>query len=155
MDIFSRLADAEASVHGVSRDQVHFHEIGGVDSIVDIVGTVMALHLLKIEHVHGSALPLGSGTIQSQHGILPLPAPAALELLKGFPVYGTGLEGETVTPTGAALLTSLAQKFGPLPPITVENIGYGIGSWDWPDRPNMVRSILGKAEAFLLRKSRS
>jgi hypothetical protein len=146
LDVFSRLAGAESAVHGVPKDCVHFHEIGGVDSLVDIVGSAMALYLLKIDQACASALPLGSGRVKTLHGILPLPAPAALELLKGVPVYGTDLEGELVTPTGAALLISLAQKFGSLPPLTLESIGYGLGSHEWPDRPNIVRSILGRAK---------
>jgi uncharacterized protein (TIGR00299 family) protein len=144
LDVFSRLAEAESVVHGLPKEQVHFHEIGGVDSIVDIVGALTALHLLNIEEVYASPLPLGSGTVESLHGILPLPAPATLQLLKGVPVYGVGLEGETVTPTGAALLVSLVKKFGPLPSFIPEGVGCGLGLKEWPDRPNMVRAVLGK-----------
>jgi pyridinium-3,5-bisthiocarboxylic acid mononucleotide nickel chelatase len=144
--VFSRLADAEAAVHGTTREKVHFHEVGAVDSIVDIVGSVLALHLLQVEQIRCSPLPMGGGTIKSAHGVLPLPAPATLELLKDAPVYGIPAKGETVTPTAAAVLTSVAAGFGPLPSIRVQKIGYGVGTREWEDRPNVLRAVLGLGE---------
>ena len=144
--VFSRLADAEAAVHGTTREKVHFHEVGAVDSIVDIVGSMLALYFLQVDEIRCSPLPMGGGTIKSAHGVLPLPAPATLELLKDVPVYGIPARGETVTPTAAAVLTSIAAAFGPLPSIRVENIGYGVGSREWEDRPNVLRAVLGFGE---------
>lgn len=143
--VFKALARAEAKVHGIPAEKVHFHEIGAVDSILDIVGCVTALEMLAVEKVFCSPLPLGRGFIQTRHGRIPLPAPAVVELLKEYriPCYGLSLEEETVTPTGAALLGILCSGFQPLPPMIIENIGYGAGSKDF-DLPNIVRAFKGR-----------
>jgi pyridinium-3,5-bisthiocarboxylic acid mononucleotide nickel chelatase len=142
--IFQSLAEAEATVHGTTVDQVHFHEVGAVDAIVDIVGTAAALYLLNIEEIYCSPLPLSSGEVQTAHGLLPLPAPATLELLakRKIPVRGSLADFELVTPTGAAIVTSIAKEFGPLPDFTAEAVGYGAGSHN-PAYPNYLRLILG------------
>lgn len=142
--VFQRLAKAEASVHGCSPDEVHFHEVGAVDSIVDIVGAVAGLEALKVGHVYASALPLGSGFVKTQHGNIPLPSPATVELLRGVPVYDSHVLAEMVTPTGAALLTEFVMQFGQLPAMRISNIGYGAGTREIPDRPNLLRLIIGE-----------
>ncbi|HSO19071.1 MAG TPA: LarC family nickel insertion protein, partial [Desulfosarcina sp.] len=121
--IFTRLAEAEARVHRSDVESVHFHEVGAMDAIIDVVGAVAGLHALGIEKVFSSPLHVGSGTIQCAHGVLPVPAPATAELIKGRPVYSTGVQGELLTPTGAAILTTLASGFGPMPAMTVQQIG--------------------------------
>jgi hypothetical protein len=143
--IFESIAKAEAQIHGCPIEQVHFHEIGAVDSIIDIVGTVYGVQSLGIERIYASALPLGSGWIKSEHGQIPNPAPASLALLKDVPVYDAGLKYELVTPTGAALITGLAQSFGTLPPMKVLQTGYGVGAYQLPDRPNLLRLIIGES----------
>ncbi len=143
--IFRRLAEAEARVHGCSPAEVRFHEVGAVDAIVDIAGAVCALNLLGIAAVHASPLPLGRGFICAVHGKLPLPAPAVVELLRGVPVTGAPTDGETVTPTGAAILTTLAKSFGPLPPMRLSEVGYGAGRRD-AEYPNALRVLLGETE---------
>ena len=142
MAVFTRLARAEARVHRTAVEAVHFHEVGAVDAIIDVVGAVSGLSLLGIEAVYCSALHLGSGTVACAHGILPVPAPATLELVKGIPVYATGIQGELLTPTGAAILTTIAKGFGPLPALTVETSGYGSGMAD-PEIPNLLRVVIG------------
>jgi uncharacterized protein (TIGR00299 family) protein len=142
VEIFRRLAVAEAKVHGTTPDQIHFHEVGGVDAIIDIVGSVVGLRLLGVEEIYVSALPLGRGFVDCAHGRLPLPAPATVELLQGVPILSRDVEGELVTPTGAAILTTLAKGFGPFPPMTVERIGYGAGQKDFPF-PNLLRLLVG------------
>ncbi len=145
--VFRRLGEAEAHVHGVSLEEVHFHEVGAVDSIVDIVGSCIALDLMGIQEVYGSALPWTHGRVQSDHGLLPLPAPATVELMRGWPVEMVDAEGEWVTPTGAALLTGLAAG-SCMPPMTVEATGYGAGTRDPEGRSNVLRVVIGQtAEA--------
>jgi len=139
--IFTRLAEAEARVHGVNVEEIHFHEVGGVDAIVDIIGSVIGLKLLGIEEVYSSPLHLGRGFVECAHGTLPVPAPATLELVKGVPVYGWDIEAELVTPTGAAIITALA-RFDPPPPVRVERVGYGAGHRDLPI-PNLLRLLIG------------
>ncbi len=146
--VFRRLAVAEARVHSMIPEQVHFHEVGGVDAIIDIVGAAVGLRLLDVEEVYASALPLGHGFVDCAHGRLPLPAPATLELLRGVPVLSRDVEGELVTPTGAAILTTLAKGFGPFPPMTVERIGYGAGQRDFPF-PNLLRLLVGSTSPTL------
>lgn len=145
--VFQRLADAEADIHHTRPADVRFHEVGALDSILDIVGTAIGIDYLKLDTVYASPLPLAPGFASGQHGTIPLPAPATIALLKGVPVYGTPLNAELVTPTGAALLTTLTRHFGPLPPMKVERTGYGAGSRILPDRPNLLRIILGEQEA--------
>lgn len=150
--VFQRLADAEAKVHGCAPTEVHFHEVGAVDAIVDIVGVACGLNLLGIEAVHVSPLPLGRGFTRSAHGLLPLPAPAVIELLHGVPVTGTVATGETVTPTGAALLVTIADSFGGIPPMQLDRVGYGAGRRE-AEYPNVLRVILGESEAAVNHES--
>lgn len=141
--IFRRLAEAEATVHGVAVEEVHFHEVGAVDSIIDIVGAAIGLEYLAVSTISAGALPLGSGFIETAHGRLPVPAPATAELLKGLPVHGTAGPGERVTPTGAAIVATLATDFGTVPPMQVTGIGSGGGAKDFTDVPNILRLFLG------------
>jgi len=143
LEVFTRLARAEARIHGVDIDQVHFHEVGAVDALVDIVGCCLALHGLGVEAVYASALPLGGGTIRTEHGLLPVPAPATLALIAevGAPTLPVEAQGELVTPTGAALLTTLARFERPA--MRVTRVGYGFGTRVYP-WPNMVRAWIGE-----------
>lgn len=141
-DIFVRLGEAEAHVHGVPADEVHFHEVGALDAIVDIVGAVAGLHELGVTRVVASPVPLARGVVNTAHGAIPVPGPATAELLIGVPVRGLDLDVETVTPTGAALISTLAGEFGPVPAMALERVGYGAGSFDLP-LPNMLRLLLG------------
>lgn len=143
-EIFKNLAKAEAKVHNVPLAKVHFHEVGAVDSIVDIVGTAIAFTSLGVERVRSSPLPLGSGWVETEHGRLPVPAPATLELVNGMPVEPSPIKSELTTPTGAVIIKTLAQGFGPIPSMTVEATGYGIGGKDFKEAPNLVRIIMGK-----------
>lgn len=149
--IFFRLAEAEAKVHGVEIGQVHFHEVGGVDSIVDIVGTAICLEQLGIEEIYASPLPLGNGYIETAHGKLPVPAPATAELLRGIPVHGELGSGERVTPTGAAIVATLAKDFGKVPAMHVTNVGCGAGARDFPDIPNLLRVVMGEKSVIVWR----
>ncbi|MGQ9532333.1 MAG: nickel pincer cofactor biosynthesis protein LarC [Desulfotomaculales bacterium] len=141
--VFLRLAEAEARVHGTTVDRVHFHEVGAVDAIVDVVGSLLALSQLNVERVYCSPLPTGQGYVKAKHGVLPVPAPATAELLRGVPLRSVAVEGELVTPTGAALATTLAAEFGPLPGMVVERIGYGLGSRTYAI-PNVLRVFVGR-----------
>lgn len=143
--IFTRLAAAEGKVHGISPEEVHFHEVGAVDALIEIVGTVILLAEFKIQKIYCSPLPLFSGNTHCQHGIIPLPAPATAELIKGVPTRATGITGELITPTGASIATTLAAEFGPLPALTINHIGYGLGSQDFP-QPNFLRVFIGQEE---------
>ncbi|MBU0675690.1 MAG: nickel pincer cofactor biosynthesis protein LarC [Proteobacteria bacterium] len=145
--IFTTLARAEAKIHGCPEDEVHFHEVGGVDSIIDIVGTALGFDFFGIKQLVVSPLPMPSGMVDCAHGRLPLPAPAVCEILKNVPVYGVDLDQEMVTPTGAAIVKSLANRFGPYPSMTINQVGYGRGNHRFPDRPNLLRLVLGKSEA--------
>ncbi|MGD8474035.1 MAG: nickel pincer cofactor biosynthesis protein LarC [Anaerolineae bacterium] len=140
--VFRRLGQVEANIHGVSLDEVHLHELGGVDTLVDVVGTLSGLEALGIERVYSSPLPLGRGFVQGAHGQIPLPAPATVALLKGVPMVGSDLDMELVTPTGAVLLSSLAESFGPIPAMTLTAVGYGAGCRDLPI-PNVLRILIG------------
>jgi len=142
--IFTRLADAEARVHGTDRESVQFHDVGAVDAIVDVTGGVIALDLAGAQAVHISALPVGGGLVGGPHGRIPVPAPGTVELLRGFPVVDTGVKAELVTPTGAAILTTLAASAGRMPALTVEAVGYGAGTRDLPGTPNILRCFLGQ-----------
>jgi len=143
--IFGRLAQAEATVHGKDPDDIHFHEVGAMDSIVDIVSAAIGFDALGIEKVYCSALAVGGGQVKAAHGIMPVPAPATAELLKGIPTVGGPIDKELLTPTGAAILTTVAENFGPIPPMTIEATGYGAGTLDSEHVPNVVRLILGRS----------
>ncbi len=141
--IFTRLAEAEAAVHGISVQEVHFHEVGAVDSIMDIVGGCVAMELLDIDRVYCSAIPVGSGTITCQHGTMPAPAPATAKLLVGVKTVQSAAKGEVTTPTAAAVLTTLAESFGPMPEMDVTAVGCGAGSRDDGPLPNLLRVYVG------------
>jgi pyridinium-3,5-bisthiocarboxylic acid mononucleotide nickel chelatase len=143
-DVFRRLGDAEARVHGVPVEKVHFHEVGAVDSIADIVGACVALDLLDIGEIHTSAINVGSGTVNTEHGMLPVPAPATAKLLEGRPIYARGPAVELTTPTGAALAATLSAHFGALPAMSIAAIGYGAGDRDFKDQPNVLRVLVGE-----------
>lgn len=145
--IFQRLGEAEALVHGVALDKVHFHEVGAVDAIVDIVGAAAGFEVLGIEGFYCSALNVGGGRVQTQHGNLPVPAPATAELLRGAPTYSNGIERELVTPTGAAIVTGVASRFGAQPEMTVAAIGLGAGSAELAEQPNLLRLFVGESAA--------
>ncbi len=143
--VFQALAAAEAEVHGTTPEQVHFHEVGAVDAILDIVGVVAGFDYLGIETLTCAPLPLGRGWVSCEHGMIPLPGPAVCSLLKGIPVYGESLEQELVTPTGAALVKEMATAFGPMPAMTLESTGYGAGTIKREDgRPNLLRLMIGE-----------
>jgi len=142
-NVFRRLGEAEARVHGVPVEKVHFHEVGAVDSIADIVGACVALDLLGIGEIHTSAINVGSGTVNTEHGMLPVPAPATAALLEGKPIYARGPAVELTTPTGAALVATLSAHFGALPAMSILSIGYGAGDRDFKDQPNVLRVLVG------------
>lgn len=144
--VFHRLAEAEAEVHGSTVAKVHFHEVGAVDAIVDIVGVLLGLESLGVTSVSGSVLPLGRGSVDSQHGRIPVPAPATALLLRGAPVVGGPVEGELVTPTGAALLMTLASAWGDPPAMRMSAVGTGAGTKDFADHPNILRLLLGERD---------
>jgi hypothetical protein len=147
VEIFARLAEAEAKIHGTAVDNVHFHEVGATDSIVDIAAAAIGIHELGIGAWCFSRIPLGQAVIRSQHGPLPAPGPAVMELFRGLPTFGVDIEGETVTPTGAAIVRALGKKFGAQPPMVVDKIGYGTGLKEFSTRPNLLRVILGESTA--------
>jgi uncharacterized protein (TIGR00299 family) protein len=142
--LFRRIGEAEAAIHNMSIDEVHLHEVGAVDSIVDIVGAVFAFEWFGIDDIVASPLNLGAGTVEIAHGVFPVPAPATLRLLAGVPVYSSGIQAELVTPTGALLISSYARAFGPLPSMTVDRIGYGAGTRDLGKVPNVLRVVIGE-----------
>ncbi|KKN32138.1 hypothetical protein LCGC14_0816830 [marine sediment metagenome] len=141
-NIFLRLAEAESKIHRKSVDKVHFHEVGAIDSIVDVVGAVIGIAYLEVEKVHASEIATGMGVVKTAHGMLPIPAPATLEILKDVPVYSGNISRELTTPTGAAIIKNYASSYGPLPPVQVEKIGYGAGSEEL-DIPNVLRLMVG------------
>lgn len=147
IEIFTRLAEAEAHVHNEPVERVHFHEVGALDAIVDIVGAAICFDLLKIDRFVSSPLHVGSGTMQMAHGRFPVPPPAVAELLKGVPFYSTDIVGELLTPTGAAIITTVCKEFGPIPRMTTEATGYGAGTRQYKDFPNVLRVLLGETEA--------
>jgi hypothetical protein len=142
--VFARLAEAEAKVHGSRPEEVHFHEVGGVDAIVDVVGTALCMNYLGVTQVAASPVPTGSGFVECSHGRLPVPAPATALLLKGVPVTGSDAAFELTTPTGAAIVSTLAQSFGPIPAMTLKAVGYGAGSRNLSPGPNLLRLLLGE-----------
>jgi pyridinium-3,5-bisthiocarboxylic acid mononucleotide nickel chelatase len=143
--MFRRLGQAEADIHGMSVDKVHLHEVGAIDSIIDIVGAVFALEWFAADRIVVSPLNVGGGTVRSAHGVFPVPAPATLKLLGSAPVYSSGVQMELLTPTGALILTEYASAFGPVPAMTVERVGYGAGDRELPETPNVVRVLVGQA----------
>lgn len=143
--IFRRLGEAEAKVHNMAIEKVHFHEVGAVDSIIDIVGAAIGFDLLGIEQFACSSMDVGGGRVQTEHGILPVPAPATAELLCGAPTFSSGVQKELVTPTGAAIATTLASSYGKIPPMRVSAIGYGAGSADLAEQPNVLRLLVGES----------
>jgi len=145
--IFESIARVEGKIHNCPPDEIHFHEVGAVDSMIDIIGTIFGIEFLSITSISSSSLPLGSGFTKTGHGTIPIPAPATIALLKGVPVYDSGLRHEMVTPTGAALVKGLAGAFGSMPSMVVDSVGYGVGSRDLPDRPNLFRIILGEEQS--------
>ncbi len=142
--VFEKLTEAEATVHGTEIRKVHFHEVGAVDSIADICGACVALDLLDVEAVATSPINVGSGTVNTEHGVLPVPAPATAQLLKNFPIYSRGPAMELTTPTGAALVAALCREFGPMPAMSIASIGYGAGDRDFPEHANILRATIGK-----------
>src|SRR5215208_6456140 len=145
LKIFGRLAEAEARVHNVPVERIHFHEVGAVDAIVDVVGACIGFELLGVERFASSALHVGSGTVEMAHGRFPVPPPAVAELLRGAPVYATDVVGELVTPTGAAIVATVCEAFGPLPRMRVEATGYGAGGREYQNFPNVLRVLVGES----------
>ena len=146
LGIFQRIGEAEGKIHGVSPQEVHFHEVGALDSIADIVMTCIGLEALGIEKVFASALHEGHGTVECAHGTFPVPAPATLEILRGVPLGQIDEPHELITPTGAAILAEFAQGFGPMPTLKIDRIGYGIGTRDLASRPNVLRAVVGELQ---------
>jgi uncharacterized protein (TIGR00299 family) protein len=144
--IFTRLAEAEAKVHNEPIEKVHFHEVGALDAIVDVVGAAICIDLLGVERFISSPIHVGSGTIEMAHGKFPVPPPAVTELLNGVPFYSTELKGELLTPTGAAIITTLCQDFGPIPEMKISKTGYGAGTRDYENFPNVLRVMVGETE---------
>jgi len=144
LKIFHRLAEVEGKLHNQPPAEIHFHEVGAVDAIIDIVGACVGLEALEISELICSPLNVGSGRTEAAHGSLPVPAPATAELLKDIPIYSSGVEGELVTPTGAAIVSTLAASFGPFPSFKIERIGYGAGAKEFPKHPNVVRIFIGE-----------
>lgn len=144
--IFRRLAEAEAKVHGIGIDKVHFHEVGALDAIVDVVGCCIGFEMLSIERFVCSRLNTGSGFVRMDHGTFPVPPPAVSELVSGRPIYSNGVEGELLTPTGAAIVTTVSDTYGPLPQMTIENVGYGAGTRDHHEFPNVLRIFIGEGD---------
>ncbi|MSO61728.1 MAG: nickel pincer cofactor biosynthesis protein LarC [Acidobacteria bacterium] len=145
--MFHRLATAEAAIHGMSIDQVHLHEVGAIDSIIDIVGAVFALEWFNADRIVVSPLNVGGGMVRSAHGVFPVPAPATVALLNNAPVYSSGIQSELLTPTGALILTEYASAYGPVPAMRVHKVGYGAGDRELSETPNVVRVLVGEADA--------
>jgi|MudIll2142460700_1097286.scaffolds.fasta_scaffold10372_2 hypothetical protein len=144
LSIFQRLAEVEAKVHGTTPDKVHFHEVGAVDALVDIVGSIIGLEHLGVTEIIGSPVNVGAGTVHTAHGKLPVPAPATAGLLIGIPLYSSSITFELTTPTGAAIISTLASSFGPLPRMKIDRIAYGAGNKDLPGQPNVLRLMIGE-----------
>ncbi|HKX29545.1 MAG TPA: nickel pincer cofactor biosynthesis protein LarC [Blastocatellia bacterium] len=146
LTIFQRLGEAEAKIHNVPIEAVHFHEVGAIDSIIDIVGACIGLDALQIDRIISSPIHVGYGTFKCEHGTYPVPGPATIELLKGAPIYAKEIEGELLTPTGAAIISTLASGYGHLPLMRTERIGYGAGTRTYPKFPNVLRAVIGRLE---------
>jgi len=144
LNVFKKIGEAEGHIHGLPLDKVHFHEVGAVDSIIDIIGTAILLHQLGIKNVKSSAIPVGTGRIHIDHGIYPVPAPATLEMLKGVPIEQSDVRFELTTPTGAAIVSVLSEEFCTLPSMDIKAIGYGAGTKTFKDRPNVLRVVIGE-----------
>ena len=145
IQMFRRLGEAEAAIHGTTLEKVHLHEVGALDSIIDIVGAVFAIEWFKADRIVVSPINVGGGMVKSAHGVFPVPAPATLALLKNAPVYSSGIQAELLTPTGALILTEYASAFGPVPAMTVDRVGYGAGDRELKETPNVVRVLVGEA----------
>jgi uncharacterized protein (TIGR00299 family) protein len=145
--IFQRLADAEAKVHGIDIGKVHFHEVGALDAIVDVVGACIGFELLGIDHFACSKIHVGSGFVDMAHGKFPVPPPAVTELLNGLPIYSTEITGELITPTGAAIISTVCSSYGAIPEIVVEAAGYGAGTRVYEKFPNAIRLVIGRSDA--------
>jgi pyridinium-3,5-bisthiocarboxylic acid mononucleotide nickel chelatase len=146
-EIFSRLAKAEAQVHNEPIEKIHFHEVGALDAIIDVVGAAICFELLGIERFVSSPLHVGSGTVEMAHGRFPVPPPAVAQLLKGVPVYSTDIKGELVTPTGAAIISTVCSEFGPMPALKIDQTGYGAGTREYQNFPNVLRVLIGDDQA--------
>ncbi|WP_211746144.1 LarC family nickel insertion protein [Paenibacillus sp. Marseille-Q4541] len=144
LQIFKKIGEAEGLIHGIPLERVHFHEVGAVDSIIDIVGAAILIHQLGIDTVKSSPVPVGKGKIRIDHGIYPVPAPATLEMLRGIPLEQSDIRAELTTPTGAAIIAVLAEEFGSIPSMNIQSIGYGAGTKTFPDQPNALRVIIGE-----------
>ncbi len=144
LNIFEKIGRAEGHIHGMPLEQVHFHEVGAVDSIIDIVGAAILFHHLEVSVIKASAIPVGTGRIKIDHGIYPVPAPATLEILKGIPLEHTNIRGELTTPTGAAIVAAMADEFCAFPSLKVQAIGYGAGTKTFAEHPNVLRVIIGE-----------
>lgn len=149
LEIFRKIGLAEAKIHGVSLEDVHFHEVGALDSIIDIVGVAILLEQLDIDKIQSAPVPVGSGSIHIDHGVYPIPAPATLEILRGKPIAESDLKGELTTPTGAAIVAELAEAFTTVPAMKIESIGYGAGTRNYPNHPNVLRVIIGEKQEGL------
>ncbi|GFZ77236.1 hypothetical protein GCM10008018_23490 [Paenibacillus marchantiophytorum] len=148
--IFEKIGIAEAKIHGIPVEKVHFHEVGAIDSIVDIVGVALAVDSLQIERIFASPVPLGSGTIHIDHGTYPVPAPATLEMMRGLPIASTNYSLEMTTPTGAGIISGIVDEFSKsFPPMIVDTIGYGAGTRDLPNQPNVLRVVVGKVDPYI------
>jgi uncharacterized protein (TIGR00299 family) protein len=145
-ELFERLGAAEAAIHGTTMEKVHLHEVGALDSIIDIVGSVFCLEWLDVDEIVASPLNVGSGTVRVAHGLYPVPAPATTRLLQGVPIYAGEQQAELVTPTGALLVSSYATSYGPVPSMTLKKVGYGAGTRDFGDMPNVLRVLIGETE---------
>jgi pyridinium-3,5-bisthiocarboxylic acid mononucleotide nickel chelatase len=152
--MFKRLAEAESAIHGIPVDKIHLHEVGALDSIIDIVGAVFGIEWFKADRIVVSPINVGSSMVRTEHGVFPVPAPATVSLLKNAPVYSSGIQSELLTPTGALVLSEFANAFGPIPPMIIDKVGYGAGDRELKETPNVVRVLIGEAEAGRARASR-
>ncbi|WP_144568441.1 LarC family nickel insertion protein, partial [Neobacillus bataviensis] len=143
LKIFKRIGEAEGHIHGIPLEKVHFHEVGAIDSIIDIIGAAILIHQLNVDSIKSSPIPVGTGRIHIDHGVYPVPAPATLEILKGVPIEQSDIRAELTTPTGAAIIAVLAEEFGPIPSMKISSIGYGAGTKTFKQHPNVLRVIIG------------